>query len=560
MTTKTKTVKSAENFILTYYQAIQDGSVNVGQWIRLLYEKIVAGLEAKEYIFDAKKANRAIRFIENYCHHSKGRNDLLKLELWQKALTSIIFGIVDENGLRIFREIVLVVARKNGKSLYAAALIACANFLDGEYGAETYIVAPKLEQANIVFSCFWSLTQAEPELKSRIVSKKDGLYIPESNGTVKKIAFSAKKSDGLNPHICVCDEIAAWPGDNGKKQYEVLKSALGARTQPLLISCTTSGYVNEGIYDELVRRGTAWLLGNSKERRLLPVFYMIDDIERWSDINEIRKANPNLGVSVSVDYMLEEISVAELSLSKKAEHLCKCCCIKQNSSTAWLSARTVEQSCREHFDMPDIAHCYAVAGIDLSRTTDLTSACLVVEKEGTLYVLSHFWLPAEKLSEAVSRDGIPYEEFIQQGYLSLSGDNFINTDDVYDWLIKAVREYEILPLIVGYDRYCALPLINKLQQSSFLCDDVFQGTNLSPVIYEMEGLMKDGVIDIGDNKLLKIHLLDSALEADTRVNKVRLRKLTQSDACHIDGVAALLDALTVRQKHWGEYGERLQNK
>ena len=547
------------NYIYEYYQAITEGTIIVGRWIILLYEYIVRGLEEKAFFYDPKKANRAIKYIENYCHHSKGRNDLLKLELWQKALVSVIFGILDSNGLRQFREILLVMGRKNGKSLFAAAIMDYVAFLDGEYGAEIYCLAPKLEQAEIVYSCFWQMCQAEEDTKEKIQARgrKADYFIEESNTTIKKIAFNAKKSDGFNPQLVVCDEVASWVGDPGKKQYEVMKSALGARKQPMILSCTTSGFVNEGIYDELVMRGTRFLLGDSKETRLLPVLYMIDDVDKWNDINELAKSNPNLGVSVSVDYMLEEIAIAEGSLSKKSEFMTKYCCIKQNSSQAWLPTKAIEKASGKHFDMEDFRSKYCVAGIDLSQTTDLTSACLLIEEKEELYIISHFWLPSEKLGDAIAKDGIPYEEMIEKGFLSLAGDNFVDYHDVFDWLVKAVREYELLPLVVGYDRYSSQYLIQDLNGFGFKTDDVYQGHNLTPVIYECEGLMKDGKIHIGDNSLLKIHLLDSAIESDTRTQKVRLKKLAQRS--HIDGTAALLDALCVRQKWYSEYSDRLKN-
>lgn len=545
------------DYIREYYQAIKEGSIVVGKWILLLYEYIVKGLEDRLFYFAPKKANRAVKFIENYCHHSKGRNDLLKLELWQKALVSVIFGILDENNYRQFREVVLVVARKNGKSLFAAAIAEYMSFLDNEYGAEVYCLAPKLEQADIIYSCFWQMCQQEEEIKSMIKSRKSDYYIESTNTSIKKIAFNAKKSDGFNPHLVVCDEIASWVGDAGKKQYEVMKSALGARRQPLILSCTTSGYVNEGIYDELILRGTRFLLGDSKEKRLLPVFYMIDDVEKWNDINELAKSNPNLGVSVSVDYMLEEIAIAEGSLSKRSEFMTKYCCIKQNSSQAWLPIKAVEKASGKHFDMEDFRSNYCVAGIDLSQTTDLTSACLVIEKDEELYVISHFWLPAEKLSDAIAKDGIPYQEMIEKGILTLAGENFVDYHSVFDWLVKAVQEYELLPLVVGYDRYSSQYLIQDLNGFGFKTDDVYQGHNLTPVIYECEGLLKDGKVHIGDNALLKIHLLDSAIESDSRTQKVRLKKLAQRS--HIDGTAALLDALCVRQKWYSEFGDRLKN-
>lgn len=547
------------DFIRQYYQAIKDGTIQSGQWIILLFEYIVKGLQEKSFFYDPKKANQAVKFIENYCHHSKGRNDLLKLELWQKAIVSVIFGVVDKDNLRQFREVILIVGRKNGKSLLASAIIAYMAYLDGEYGAELYCLAPKLDQAEIVYNCFWQMTQQEPELARMIKRRKSDLYIEETNTTIKKIAFNAKKSDGFNPHLVVCDEIASWQGEAGKRQYEVMKSALGARRQPMILSVSTAGYTNGGIYDELFLRGTQFLQGKSKEKRLLPIFFMIDDLDKWNDINEIQKSIPNLGVSVSVDYMLEEIAVAEGSLSKKAEFLCKYCDVKQNSSVAWLPIKAIEKASKESFKLEDLRDCYCVGGFDLSQTTDLTSACIIVEKNGKLYVFSHFWMPSEKLSEAIARDSLPYDEYIQQGVLSLAGENFVDYHAVFDWFTEMVTTYKILPLKVGYDRYSSQYLVQDMNDFGFQTDDVYQGFNLTPVIHEAEGLIKDGALKIGDNNLLKIHLLETAIEHDTRNGRVRIIKVDKVKS-HIDGTAAMLCALCVRQKWYSEIGVRLANE
>lgn len=545
------------NFIFAYYQAILDGSENVGRWVRLMYEYVVKGLQTQSFFFDQKKANKAIRFIETFCHHCEGRDDLLKLELWQKAFVSVVFGVVGADGLRQFREVVLIIARKNGKSLFAAAIIAYCIYLDGEYGAKVYCVAPKLDQAEIVYSAFWQTIQKEPELAAKIKPRKSDYYIAETNSSVKKIAFNAKKSDGFNPLLTVCDEIASWPGQAGLKQYEVMKSALGARKQPLILSISTSGYENEGIYDELIKRSTRFLLGDSRERRLAPFLYMIDDIDKWNDINELRKSNPNLGVSVSVDYLLEEIAVAEGSLSKKAEFFTKYCNIKQNSSQAWLSGEVVQLACGPHINPEDFRNCYCVGGIDLSRTTDLTACVVIIEKKGKLYVLAHFFLPGEKLQEATERDGLPYSVYVQRGLLTLSGENFVDYHDCFNWFRTLVEKYKIYPLKVGYDRYTAQYLVQDMKQYGFHMDDVFQGFNLTPVIQETEGLMKDGSINIGDNDLLKVHLLNTALKVETDSGRRKPVKLSANE--HIDGCAAFLDGMTVRQKWYAEIGAQLRN-
>ena len=547
------------NYILEYYQKIQDGTETVGNWIRLWYQFIVKGLENRSFYFDQKKANKAIKFIEGFCRHHEGAlaPNLIHLELWQKAFFSVIFGVVDDHGLRQFREVFLVQGRKNGKTLDGACASNIMLFLDGEYGARIYFCAPKLEQARLCFDAFYQMITKEPELNSLAKKRRTDVYVPSTNSSAQPLAFNAKKSDGLNPHLAICDEVAAWQGDAGIKQYEVIKSALGSRKQPMILSITTANYV-EGIYDELMKRSTSLLKGTSKETRLAPFLYMIDDVTKWNDINELKKANPNLGVSISVDYMLEEIAIAEGSLSKKAEFLTKYCNIKQNSSVAWLDSQTIEKCVCDELDLNDFRNSYCVGGIDLSRTTDLTSCVALIEKQGKIFVFAHFFLPSEKIDEATARDGLPYRAYIQRGILTPSGENFIDYKDCMKWFTDLVEEYQIYPLQVGYDRYSASYLVQDMKAYGFHMDDVYQGENLTPVIRETEGLMKDGKIQIGDNDLLKIHFYDSALKMNAETERVKLIKIAKNS--HIDGMAAFLDAMTVRQKWWNEIGSQLTNE
>lgn len=548
------------NYILAYYQQITDGSIVVGRWVRMIYERITSGLESGEFIFSPKKAQAAITFIETFCHHHEGSlaPGLIKLELWQKAFISILFGIVDETGMRQFRECFMVVSRKNGKTLLAAAIAAYCTFLDGEYGGRIYFAAPKLEQANLCFEAYHQMILQEPELDAMAQKRRTDIYVKDNNTTIKPLAFSAKKTDGLNISLCIADECASWQGDAGLKYYEVIKSSFGARKQPILLAISTAGYVNDGIYDELMKRSTRYLMGESKEQRLLPMLYTIDDVDMWNDINELRKSNPNLGVSVSVDYLLEEIAVAEGSLSKKAEFITKYCNIKQNSSVAWLTSQMVTQASGEALSLDDFRESYCVGGIDLSQTRDLTACAIVIERDGELYVFERFFLPAELIDDATARDGLPYDIYIKRGLLVPSGDNLIDYHDCFNWFRQLVEEYQIFPLKVGYDRYSAQYLIQDMKEYGFHVDDVFQGENLYPIIQETEGLLADGKIHIGDNDLLKVHLLNSAVKMSTERGRGKLIKI--SPTAHIDGTAALLDALTVRQKYYSEIGVQLQNE
>lgn len=548
------------NYILQYYQAIETGTVTVGRWVRLLYEHIVKGLEHKEFIYDAKKAQRAIAFIERFCRHHEGAlgGQLIKLELWQKAFLSVLFGIVDKSGARQFSEVLLVMARKNGKTLLASAIATYCAYMDGEYGARVYMAAPKLQQANICYDQCYQTIKKEPELEKFAKKRRTDIYIEYSNSSIAPLAFSEKKSDGLNVSCAILDEVASWRGQAGLRFYEVLKSSVGARRQPIILGITTSGYENDGIYDTLITRATRFLTGGSNECHFLPVLYMIDDVDKWNDIDELQKSNPNLNVSVSAKYLIDELAIAENSLSKKSEYITKYACIKQNSSLAWLDAQVIKQMSEGEFKLADFMHSYAVVGIDLSQTTDLTAAAVVIERGGELYCFAHFWLPTAKIEEATSRDGLPYEQYIARGFLSLSGENFIDYQDCFNWLVNLVETYEILPLVAGYDKYSAQYLVNDLKAYGFMTDDVHQGDNLYGVLQEMEGLMKDGRVHIGDNDLLKVHLLNSAIKMSTERGRGKLVKIKPND--HIDGAAALTDAFCVRQKWYEQIGERLKNK
>lgn len=548
------------NYIFEYYQKIKDGSIVVGKWISLLYEIIINNLEDGTYKFNQQKANRAIKFIETFCRHNKGKlaPKTLKLSLWQKAFLSCLYGIVDESDKRIFREVALFVGRKCGKTLLASSILSYEAYVDGEFGSEIYCIAPKLEQADLVFSAFEFTKDKNPDLAKRTRKRKADYIIDATNTTIKKIAFNEKKADGYNPMLTVADEMSSWPAARGLKQWEVMVSGTGARIEPITLAISSGGYENDGVYDELFKRGTRFLMGESEEKHLLPVFYMIDDPDKWDDINELRKSIPGMGISVPIQFLLDEIDIARSSISKKTEFLCKYCNLKQNSSMAWLDTTTIKKCFGDHLELEGFRSHYAVCGVDLSQTTDLTAGVIVIEKDGELYVFAKFWLPAEKIDDAIAKDGVPYNIYIQRGLLELSGENFIDYHDCEKWLTSLVEQYEILPLKVGYDRYSAQYLVQDLKSYGFQCDDVYQGDNLWGVLQEMEGLMKDGRVHCGDNDLLKIHLLNSAIKMNTERGRGRLIKLNAT--AHIDGCAALADAFCVRQKWYGEIGEQLQNR
>ena len=537
----------------------------MGKWIRQLYDVILQGIAEKQWFYDERLADNAVGFIQRFCHHYKGAlaPKRLRLSLWQRAAISLIFGIVDETGKRQFREVFWVVGRKQGKTLLAAAIATYMSYAAGEYGSEIYFLAPKLDQADLCYSALEFNVHAEPELDAITRSTKyRGLMIQETNTMVKKLAFTSKKSDGYSPQFFCADEVAAWPGANGIRQWEVMVSGTGARAEPLGMAISSGGYENEGLFDELMKRSTAFLMGNSREQHILPIIYMVDDAEKWNDVQELKKSLPGLGESVSEEFIRKEIATAEESIPKAIEVKVKYANLKQALSTCWLRAEDINKAFGYHKKLEDLKNHYCVVGIDLSQSVDLTSSCLICEVDGVLWVHSHFWLPNKRLEEATRRDNIPYEIYIKKGFLSLSGEEFINNDDVVQWVLSLVKDYKIFPLQVGVDRWSAMDLIQKLQKRSFHTDTVTQGFNLSSVSDTFEGMLREGRIrDMDDNDLLKIHMADAAQQMESNTENAHPRKklVKISKNAHVDGVAALLDAMAMRQFKWSELGNRLMN-
>ena len=300
-------------------------------------------------------------------------------------------------------------------------------------------------------------------------------------------------------------------------------------------------------------------MGNSREQHILPILYTIDDVNKWDDINELRKSLPGLGKSVSVKFILKEIDTAHESLSKKREFICKYCNIKQSSSSAWISSEDARKCFGNNLTYEDFRHNYALGGIDLSLAVDLTAAVIVIEKDGISWFFTQFFMPENKVDEATTRDGLPYRIYQERGLLTVCGENTVDYHAVHNWFNMLEREYEILPLKVGYDRYSAAYLVQDMQADGFDMESVSQGSNLTGVLIDIEGMIKDGRLRCAnDNDLMKVHMLDAALKFEEGTNRRRLIKM--NPRAHIDGMAALSDAICMRHNYYETLQTQLSNE
>lgn len=549
----TLTTSSLDEFtyLQEFKQDIADGKYVLGQWMQLNIQYVEKCLSEGKCLYDPLKAEKKIRFIETQCRYVEGRSGPFLLESWQKYIVACIFGLVDEDGFRHFTEIVLIIGRKQGKSTFAAALEMTIAYTEPELGMQLYNLAPKLQQANIIYDQTL-LMIAKNKTASKLGKKRrSDFYIAKTNTKISPLAFNSKKSDGFNPYFACFDEFAAWEGVKAVDMWNVMLSAQGGRHDPINLACSTANFIDGGLYDELFPRCTSVLLGTSEEENLLPFLFMIDDIQKWDDVQELKKALPNLGVSFFEKNLQKEIRKAHASPSYKNEFICKYCNIKMNTVAAWIPQEAIRLSQGDVIKPEDFQRMACVGGVDLSQTTDLTSACVVINFEGVNYVYSHFWIPAGRLKDLTERDNVDYSAMVSHGFLSLSGDKFVDYKDVTKWFVDLRKEYKLNILVVGYDRYSSTYFVDEMKQQGFLMDDVNQGTNLSPILTEFEGLIMQGLIQTGTNGLLQSHIRNTAIKREADGKRMRMLKISETK--HIDGMAALIDALTVKSKYNDQY-------
>lgn len=538
-------------YLQRYKEEVASGKYILGRWMKLNFDFVEKGLKEKKFYYDSEKANKAIGFIETQCCYVEGRSGLFILETWQKYIVACIFGLVDEDNYRHFTEIVWIIGRKQGKSTFAAALETTVAYTQSELGMQIYNLAPKLQQANIIYNQTLLMIEKNKAMSKLGKKRRSDFYIKSNNCTLAPLAFNSKKSDGFNPYLAIFDEFSAWEGVKALDMYNVMLSAQGGRHDPINLACSTANFVDGGLYDELFPRSTSVLLGTSEETNLLPFIYMIDDISKWDDINELKKALPNLGVSFFEKKLIGEIKKAHASPKYKSEFICKYCNIKQNSIGAWISQDSIRASQSEPIMPQDFKGMACVGGVDLSQTTDLTSACVDVRYKGVDYIISHFWIPSNRLQELTERDNIDYASMVSFGFLSLSGDKFVDYKDVTKWFVEMRNTFKLNVLVTGYDRYSSTYFVDEMQKHGFIMDDVNQGTNLTPILIEFEGLMMEGRIKTGTNGLLQSHIRNVAIKRELDGKRMRMVKINETK--HIDGCAALIDAMTVRSKYADKY-------
>lgn len=541
------------NYLKAYLDAIEGGEIVVCKRIRKVYTRLVYEAENPgKYRFDEERANRPIEFIERFCKHSKGEwaGQPVRLELFQKAFISALFGFVDsKTGFRKYREAFFMVARKNGKSTMLAGIALYMLLADGEAGAEVYSVATKKDQAKIIFDEVCHMVSQSPYLRKHIKKRKSDLYFSASMSKLQPLGKNSDTLDGLNSSCVILDEAHAVKDRN---LYEVMKQSQSARTQPLFVTITTAGTVRECIFDDMYSYACKVADGVITDPTFLPIVYELDSKAEWKDPGAWFKANPGLGRIKKLEDLMAKVERAKQSPKDLSGILCKDFNVRETLYNAWLDFDTINNE--STFSLEDFRGCYAIGGADLSLTTDLTCATVLMLNPDTRerFVWQMYWLPEDNFNQRVQEEKIPYDKWREAGLVRLCRGNTIDYSDVTAWFLELVNEHGITPLWVYYDSWSARYWVEEMEGYGFKMERCIQGAKtLSLPMQNLGADLQAKKVNYNNNPILKWCLTNTAVQEDRNGNIVP--KKASSPKQRIDGTASLLDAYVGLYEKYNEF-------
>lgn len=548
------------NPIRMYHDEIMSGKVTVSAKVKRVYQKLVKDLndEMSEWEYDPKRANHAIEFVENFCKHSKGKmgGKPFIMELWQRAMTAALFGFVHKiDGVRKYREFVLIVARKNGKSAWASAIALYMQLADSEPGPEIVSAATKKDQAKIVWSEAKRMVKKSPVLSKRMRCLVAEIVSDFNDGVFKPLSSDSNTLDGLNVHCSVIDELHAI---EDKNLYDVIVDGMTAREQPISIITTTAGTVREGIfdikYDECERIINGYDSGEYVDERVLPIIYELDSRKEWTDPECWAKANPGLGTIKNLNQLKGKVEKAKANSLLVKNLLCKDFNIRETSNEAWLTFEQINNTTK--YDIAALKPRYGIGGADLSTTTDLTNATVIfmLPDDSNIYVKQMYWLPEDLLEQRTKEDKIPYDIWMDLGLLRVTPGNKVHYKFVTEWFLEMQNEYDIYIPWVGYDSWSATYWVEEMKNNfgKECMEPVIQGKKtLSGPMKSLGADLSSKKIIYNNNPILKWCLTNTSVEVDKNDN-IQPSK-GNSSRRRIDGTAGLLNAYVALERHYDEY-------
>jgi len=544
------------NWVKEYYSRIESGEIVTSRRVKAVYSRLIAEMEAPPadfpYYFDEETGERPILFIETFCKQSQGTIGApLELELFQKAFIQLLFGWLEkETGYRRFRETMFLCGRKNGKSTLLSGIALYMLIADYEGAAEIYSVATKKDQAKKVLTEAVNMIKQSPELRAVIKKRRNDVYFPATSSIFEALASDSNTLDGLNSHAVIIDELHAIRDRN---LYEVMKQSTSSRRQPLVVMITTAGTVRECIFDNMYELACELADGTKKDDTFLPILYELDSRDEWTNPQMWIKANPGLGKIKQYKTLAAFVERAKNNPADLPGVLCKDFNIRENESNVWLSFEEIKNAAT--FDMSEVYNTYAIGGCDLSATTDLTAATLLIRKPGdkTVYVLQQYFLPQARIEhlEEKNTNEAPYRLWAERGLLTICDGNRVNFSDVTAWFCQMRDEHSIDAFKVGYDRALAGYWVEEMKNNGFTMEPVAQGAfTWSQPMREMGAALADKIVNYNNNPILLWCLSNTAVKK-SGLNNIQPVKIT--DKRRIDGAVSLLNAWVIYVKYFDDF-------
>ena len=544
------------NYLIEYYKEINKGTIVVGKELKTVLDGLIKDLNNPRYIFDEEPGNLRILFIEKFCKHTKSpfNGKPFILELWEKAMLQVAYGFkMADTGLRRFTEVILLIARKNGKTTFVAG-IDLAEFFLSRGGVDIVCASNTNDQASILFEEINNMREQSKALSKPHRSRKNIFYIysPKTKNKIKKLSGQSRNLDGFNIEVGCIDEVHEM---TNSKVYDAIKQSQSTKEEPLIFVITTEGKCVGGL-DAKLNYCRKMISGEIQDERVLPWLYTQDsEREIFEDKRTWQKSNPSLGSIKTYSYLEDIMNKAKNDLATKVTMLCKDFNIKQLEAGSWLTFDELDNTTK--FDINELRDSYAVGGVDLSSTTDLTASVLVVKKNNKIYVVPHFFMPKDVLEKRIQEDNVPYDIWVQKGYITLSEGSQNDFTKVTEWFQKMLWEYNIRPLWIGYDPWNSKYWIDEMNDNGFTLEKVRQGVfTLSEPMKQLEADLKNHIVIYDNNPVLKWCLANTQAKVDVNGN-IQPCKLN-SKYKRIDGAVALIIAYSVLNNYKKDY-ETMQN-
>lgn len=551
---------------LDYLEAVQKGKIITGERIRQLADIFIPRIKNgyKKWHFDYEAANRPIEFIETFCCYPAGEKlgQLMELEPFQKAAIQLMFGFVDDNGYRQFREILWLIARKNGKTSLGAAIELYMLVADGEGAPQIYNVATSRDQASLAYGAVWKMVRQSKKLlkrlrKGTVVERdQDGIIFDDNFGYITPLSAQTRHLDGLDVHFALFDELAACVN---RDMYDLVRQGMSARTQPMMLCITTNGFERNNIFDDRYEYGCKILDGEVEDDTFLPILYELDEREEWTNEHCWIKANPGLGTIKKLKALSDTVNEAIQNPNLVPTTLTKDFNIPENKAAAWLSFEEAVNT--ETFDIKKMGFRYGIAGFDASDTTDLSAGCILMMRpdDDKIYKMSMYWLPEDSLSDdgyRRERDDVPYHMWEKRGLIRLVPGNKVPKSVFLDWLEEVKEEYDVWTFALGYDPWHIVGTDEEMLQQ-------YVGKDRAEIIRQgpktFSDPMKQFRADLKANRIVNNHnpidewcRMNTSVKTDVNAN-IQPVHLDGQHRNRTDGFIAEICAYIAMLRHEDEY-------